>query len=193
MKKLITVLLLLPLMVMAQSSENPALSILPEVDGVPKYTEVINLDSSISQAELYNRARVWFIENYKSAKNVLQLEDKEAGILVGKGIIPILYDVRIFSKSKGDSFTMHQNLDVYHTIRVYTKKGRYKYEIEEINGKLNFEPLPDPLDMPIINRGYKGAPYLQIKMLQEVNKSILLTIESLKRGMQKPVTGKADW
>ena len=98
----------------------PDLHILPEVDGVPTYVEVINIDSSLSQTELFNRAKIWFVDNYNSAKNVIQMEDKESGILIAKGAIPIKYNAQI--ESNNDSISREINLDIYHTIKIYLKQ-----------------------------------------------------------------------
>jgi hypothetical protein len=50
------------------------------------YTEVIQVDS-ISKNELYNRAKLWFTTVYNSAKDVLQMDNKDEGQKIGKAII----------------------------------------------------------------------------------------------------------
>ncbi len=38
-----------------------------------------------SKDKLFNATRVWFSESFKSSKAVIDLEDKEQGIIIGKG------------------------------------------------------------------------------------------------------------
>lgn len=38
-----------------------------------------------SKDKIYNATRVWFSESFKSSKAVIDLEDKEQGIIIGKG------------------------------------------------------------------------------------------------------------
>ena len=165
------------------------LSILPEINGVPVYSQVIVVDSSTTQVELYNRAKMWFIDHYNSAKNVLQMEDKEVGLLAGKGIIPIEFDVKV--PSGNDSIIVHQYFDIYHTIKVYTKKGKYKFEVTDLKGIFNYKPIgnfqQEPMDFPLVNNGYKAAEYAQIQILMETNKAILETVASLQSAMNKPL------
>lgn len=52
------------------------------------YSEIIKVDSVKSQ-ELYIRAKVWFVHSFVSAKNVIQLDDKESGKIIGKGLFDV--------------------------------------------------------------------------------------------------------
>jgi len=38
--------------------------------------------------QIYNAARIWIAQNFKSAKSVIEMDSKEDGIIVGNGIIP---------------------------------------------------------------------------------------------------------
>ena len=192
MKKLLLLIIICsPVLAFTQT----VLSILPEINGIPTYSQVIVIDSSTTQAELYNRAKIWFVDHYNSAKNVLQMEDKEAGLLAGKGIIPIEFDVKV--PSGNDSITVRQYFDIYHTIKVYTKKGKYRFEITDLKGTFNYKSIgnfqQEPMDFPLVNKGYKAAEYAQIQVLQETDNAISQTVESLKKAMQKPITGNANW
>ncbi len=86
------------------------------------YTEVIKLDS-VSKEELYDRAKRFFVENYKSANDVIQLDDKENGEIVGKGVFKVNFNQGIAGI---------QPTSVYHTILIAVKDGRYKYEIKNL-------------------------------------------------------------
>jgi len=41
-----------------------------------------------SKEQIFNGTKIWIAENFKSAKAVLEYEDRDAGILIGNGIIP---------------------------------------------------------------------------------------------------------
>ncbi|MCA0933095.1 DUF4468 domain-containing protein [Lutimonas saemankumensis] len=90
------------------------------------YTDVIKIDGK-SGLELYNRSKDWFVENYNSANDVIQLDDKDRLKITGKGFFNEVIKVGM---AKLD-------LDVYHTISIQAKDGRYKYEISQIYWKWN--------------------------------------------------------
>ena len=71
------------------AQEKPDLNIVPEQDGIVRYSGVVQLDSSIKADDIFNRAKIWFVDNYKSANDVLQMEDKASGILPGKELLII--------------------------------------------------------------------------------------------------------
>ncbi|MGN6297923.1 MAG: DUF4468 domain-containing protein [Ginsengibacter sp.] len=193
MKKLIPLcLFFFPLLANSQVSND--LHILPEENSIPTYTQIITIDSA-TQTELFNRAKIWFVDHYNDAKNVLQINDKESGILAGKGIIPIQFNIKIFDGK--DSISARQSLDIYHTIKIFIKDGKYKFVITDLKGVFNYERIgnyqQEPTDFPLVNRGYKAVEYAQRQVLMQTNAAILKMIESLKEGMQKPVVGQTDW
>ena len=57
------------------------------------------------------RAKKWFVDNYKSAKDVIQLDDKENGEITGTGNFKISYYTR--------------KPYISHTISIFVKEGRY--------------------------------------------------------------------
>ena len=83
MKKIFFLIAIMNLSINSYSQEK-LVDILPLVNGEVVYTEVIKVDS-LNAKELYNRAKKWIVLNYKSANDVIQLDDKEDGILIGKG------------------------------------------------------------------------------------------------------------
>jgi len=84
------------------------------------YTEVVQVDS-VSQNHLYNRAKLWFATAYNSSNNVLQIDNKEEGELIGKAIIK--YE-QTFLAGSGQT-----NGNIKYTIEIFVKEGRYKYKI----------------------------------------------------------------
>lgn len=84
------------------------------------YSSVINVEG-INKEELYNRAKEWFVVTYNSAKDVLQMDDKVAGKIIGKGT------------SRGQYKFMLSNTSYYlnYTLSVTLKDGRYRYEFSQ--------------------------------------------------------------
>mgnify|MGYP003545391179 CR=1 FL=1 len=85
------------------------------------YSEVVQVDSITSKEEMFERARVWFATSFKDSKEVLQVSDKENGELIGRGVIPFISNVFVGSSATKGLISFD--------VRIYTKQGRYKYEI----------------------------------------------------------------
>ena len=84
------------------------------------YTQVIVIDSTTSKEELFDRARLWFNNNFTSSKEVIQVADRNYGEMVCRGIIP--YNTTI--NELRSAIVGEIRFDV----KIYFKKGRYKYE-----------------------------------------------------------------
>lgn len=76
-----------------------------------------------SKDVLYIRAHEWFAKTFVSAKEVIQMSDKEAGKLIGKGIVetPV--------RNGFGSITWHDY--VHYTISVDVKNGKYRCVISD--------------------------------------------------------------
>lgn len=90
------------------------------------YSEVVTVDSLTSKQELYSRAREWFAKTYNSSKDVVQMEDKESGKIIGKAITQVYY------KMLGMD---HEHGHINYTITIAVKDGKYKYEITDLHHK----------------------------------------------------------
>lgn len=82
------------------------------------FTDVVKVDSTIKKDELFNRARIWFSQTFNNSKAVLDIQDKEAGQLIGNGTIKTL--------GKNNSYVYNYGY-VSFSIKVLVKDGRYKY------------------------------------------------------------------
>jgi hypothetical protein len=116
MKILLTVIVLLTTVVILNGQEK-LLDILPIQDGVVTYTNVIQVEGN-NKEQLYERAKNWFVIMYKSSKDVIQLDDKENGNIIGKGNFRIVYYER--------------DPIINHTISLSVKDGRYKYVVNNL-------------------------------------------------------------
>ncbi len=91
-----------------------------ENSGKAVFTEVIALDS-VSSENLYNRARLFVSNNYKSSKTVTDLSDEKSSTIIIKAHI-----ITYFKAWAGGKFPVG---GFNYTLKVYCKENRYKYEI----------------------------------------------------------------
>lgn len=103
--------------------------IMPKVDGQYGYMEVITVDS-LNKDVLFNNAKTFFVDAFKSAKDVIQLDDKAEGKLIGKGIITVSGNQQ---KMMGHSW--ERKINAYFSIEILCKDNKYKYRIYDITLK----------------------------------------------------------
>jgi len=87
------------------------------------YEGVINIEEA-SATDLYVKANEWFAITFNSANNVIQMQDKDAGKLIGKGVIQ--------ARLKQYGSLKYSGLWNY-TLSINTREGRYKYSLTNIN------------------------------------------------------------
>ena len=159
------------------------------------YSEVIHVDSLANKQELFSRAREWFAKAYKSSTNVIQMEDKESGKIVGKALM------QVYHKALG---TEYQGGYINYTISIYMKDGRYKYEVTDFHhtGQLvsGGNRIPDyGACEKMINTTDKsmGVSYQKIYnyYLSQMDNNIKDLISGLKAAMSTKTTNtkKDDW
>lgn len=83
-----------------------------------EYSEVIQVEKA-SKNDLFNAARLWFADTFKSSDKVLELDDRESGTLVGRGWMTV---------DNGGLATRQ----LWTSIKIQCKEGRYKYTIYDI-------------------------------------------------------------
>src|ERR1035437_1354156 len=103
--------------------------ILPLKNGNIIYEKIVS--DSLSKKENYDNSKRAFVNIFKSAKDVIQMDDKENGEIIGKGITT--YHWRIFFKDKQlqnklDSFSQA----IKFTIDVISKDNKYRVKISDI-------------------------------------------------------------
>jgi len=86
-----------------------------EATGACVFQEVIDVPER-SADELHQSARVWFAEAYKSSQDVVQLDDPETNVIIGKAWSPL--------QDRGDR--------IWYTLKVECKDGRYRYTMYDV-------------------------------------------------------------
>lgn len=128
------------------------------------FSEVKTVDSTFTKDDLYLKTKMWFANTFKDAKEVIQLDDKENGIIIGKGSISIYHSQAVFAK-QGD-YTGY----IRFTIKVQVKDGRYKYELYNFvhSGKTaSFGLLTTdnncPVKISMTTQGWRDKSWNEIK------------------------------
>lgn len=173
---------LFPLLVLAQS------------DSLIKYGEVIPVIDT-EKGELFNRARAWYNEAFRDAKDVVQISDKESGELNGKGYMRISVPFKLLGQIH------YREINVQFNINVWLKDNRYKYELlnfeatDQPPGEYKYGYLKNTTVMPIKLQmvSQKKADLFWGDILRVTDEKAKSLIESLKARMLKPVTVNENW
>lgn len=94
---------------------------LPVNNGILRYEDVIEAPG-LSSNQLYQNAKLWFLNTFKSSKDVITFEDPQLGIISGNGLFTIYSD---FLNS-----TIDRN--VYFTVKIEVKENKFRYTISDL-------------------------------------------------------------
>ena len=138
-----------------------------------------------SQADLYVRAREWFATSFGSAKAVLEMDDKEAGKLIGNAHGE--YMQRFMGRESPTT--------LWRTINIQVKDGRFKYTISNFaTGTNKAQADARPVELAItpaaFDKSGKLVPYME-SMLSGIQASAEAQVKSLLIAMAS-AKGK-DW
>jgi hypothetical protein len=175
MKYIISITLLIPFLLNAQS------------DTLISFSDVISIDSTAKE-HLFQRARQWYNRTFVSSKDVLQIADKQTGELSGKGIIKSYYDYKIFGNEKPYECYYRFSLEIK------VKDNRYKYMFSNFIVEETLTPglgMPFPLtssdkspkSFPMISQKKVDAMYVSMK--KHLTEKVAVLIMTLKTEMAK--------
>lgn len=184
MKKLLFTVLLIVGFTSVQAQTPISYSEVVQVEGVPK-------------EDLYQRAREWFTDTFRSSNDVIQLDDKENGQIVGKGLFKYVQRYGIFV----------WDCTIRFTVSVAVKDGRYRYEINDFEHSadnannrlglgLNIGVVTNQMPAPPLNN--KAAKNHTEKVynyaVEQIDEQTEGFIVSLKKAMDSPtVVQSEDW
>lgn len=163
-----------------------------DTNGKIVYTEVIEMQN-VTKDALYSRAYEWFTKAFNSAQNVIQMQDKENGKIIGKGIFDDI-------NSPGPLGMAGVKGYVKFTISIYLKDGKYKYEITDFvhEGIWTGAPYGNPSNGGALENEKPdcGRSVISLGKWEKVkikaNECALLLIESLKKAMSVEAAGN-NW
>jgi len=166
---------------------------IPKVNGEYEYSSVITLDSSYKKDNLYRNVKLYFVDNYKSAKDVIQYDDKEQGKVIGKGSF-YLKDYQSLLITG-----ISETREIYYSTEIICKDGKYKYKLYDFsikrtiqsgNGSIEYSTMTIDEAYEATNKGMtkKMAIRLYDKMVDHLKSSI----EFLKLYMSKKESTNND-
>lgn len=140
---------------------------------------------------IYIAVKNYFTRAYNSANDVLQTDDKESGVIIGKGYYKHMYLGRTLG-------VVSTYLNAYHILRIDIKDGRLRAicsidQVEVYNGQnhhlkdvnvFNYAPFTDKR---YFDKGRQMEAFLSI--VDRMTQSINMLEESIKSGV---ITGESD-
>lgn len=183
MKYFLLLLLLLPAFAFSQTLVD---SIPFDSSNYARYEGIIEQPGS--QDELYNKGKIWLAEAFKDAKAVVRTADKEAGTIVGKGIVQYSFMYATVKKNKLSGMPVDGSANF--TIKLFFKEGKYKYVISDISYNDNYMAALGDRNVykAYVEIAAKNNSLANLNQFREINNSILLVIDDLKKKM----AAKAD-
>jgi hypothetical protein len=164
----------------------------PTKEGVLYYEGVVDVSPESKQADLYRTGRTWFVDTYVDAKEVLQLDDKADGKMMGKG----RYKYSFLNGINISAVTMR------FTLALDVKDGKYRYRIYNFSGDNENTSLLGganatnfyKLDYDQCLADYKAGKRTKynLKVLQGMDAQVVGIVASLQKTMAKPA-GKDDF
>lgn len=157
---------------------------IPLLNGKVIYESVVNVPGK-TKIELYANARQWFIDYFKTYKDVIQNDDKDAGLIVGKGVLTFEYRSSWGKINEFDQIT----------IQIECKDNKYRYRIydQELRSPtstdLNYYGTPENIielingkkkwgqDKSILRRELQGTDEIVKKVIASLINSMVLKHE----------------
>ncbi len=132
------------------------------------------------QSVLFTRAQLWVNDNFKSAKNVTQIADKEAGVLTGDGNL----DIQTHYTGMGMNALSPDVIKF--SFKILVRDGKYRYEFTNISseslGRL-YTSDKCPTKWPMVRQKKMDQMYKETKDVAMVE--LTKMIEGLKKAMVK--------
>ena len=136
-----------------------------------------------SQAELYAATKVWFSERFANSKNVIEVDEKEAGIVSGNGNTSFVAIVG--ANGLSESETLH------FTFKCQMKDGKYRLTIN------NFETYHEITGRSSIKHIFLNNEISKSESLKDyqnrVKKAVLEVYNTIETTLSKKINEKDDF
>ena len=159
------------------TAQNKLLGILPLQNGKITYSDEIQLQG-VSKDEIYKRTKHWFINTYSSGKDVIQLDDKENGEIIGKAC---------FKEKWPISFYTSMSVNVWKTIKIQIQNNLVRFEISDFRLKNYYL---QPQNQSITDCGIpleewnKGHNSKNMKFYPKINEQVNNIIKSFENAIE---------
>lgn len=146
---------------------------LPVKDGKVTYEIIDSVPGT--KAQIYSRAKMWLATAFKDAKEVVQVDDREAGELAAKGAFRFSYAAMMMNVDSRATFVL----------RLSARDGRYRAIVTDIIT----EQGTARAQMPIEHYNDKPDKKINKKVLEAVEKPVTDMLEDLQKKMRLPEDG----
>ena len=145
--------------------------------------EVVMVDSSMKAEQVYSIAKRWFVDSFRDAGEVIQLDDPAEKIIMGKGSGTVNWTMKGFgggTKAMAYSFS----------IEVQAKAGRYRVKLYDflMEGK-SIQDIPCCYGK--CDGAGKGFRDAGLQMCTDIFTRMDQLLLSLSQAMKSP--GSSDW
>jgi hypothetical protein len=202
MRKSISVLILIAFCIAAHGQSMEVKRMLQEIEGQWQlddnnnvtYQRIVEVPE-IKKDDIYNRVQNYFVYNYGSGKSVIQTQDKENGLVVGKGLYN---DVHV-----GISL-ITTYIDAWHIVRVDVKDGRARiiltlteYDKKLVGGDTppSYVTMKVEQEFPINGKGMFKT--VMGKAFYKTHLHALATLDAIEKAIKEGNTSKqienSDW
>lgn len=166
-------------------SQDKLYDVMPLKEGKIIYEGVVSVDST-KQSELQRAAKKWFIDTYKSSKDVIGLDEPDE--IMGKGVIKTTHQAGFM--------TMYQ-IDVQHTVDLQFKDGKYRYSITDFRTKFVVPGIgnvpPRMVDITLEEWADGSHKNNERKYITKVDAEMKTLIQSLESALKSASKAKKDW
>lgn len=157
------------------------------------YSKVITTDS-VGKNAIYVAVKDWLASTYKSAKDVIQMDDKDAGLIIGKANFDYSYGGLIYACYSGY---------IDYSIKIQVKDNRYKVEVTGFNhivqsgkGKnceLGLITTDEVHSTKGGQKNYDNKVWADIKIkAEEYSNTIFLSLENKTKDLKK-ASDNGNW
>ena len=177
-KLLFIISLLIPTVTFSQTKTINPDSIFKVIDGRYTIEKIVPVENVVKN-NLYQKGLRWLVMTYRSANNVIQLQDSINGEIIGKGNL--------------NAICWNKKIDVEHTIDILFKDGRFKVVVNQliitIHNSANGIDYPHTESIETLKLNGKD----KLKLYTAVNDEIEKLINDLTKSMQSESKAKEDW
>jgi hypothetical protein len=177
-KLLFIISLLIPTVTFSQTKTINPDSIFKVIDGRYTIEKIVPVEN-VSKNNLYQRGLRWLVMSYRSANNVIQLQDSINGEIIGKGNL--------------NTICWNKKIDVEHTIDIIFKDGRFKVIVNQliitIHNSANGIDYPHTESIETLKLNGKD----KLKLYTAVKDEIEKLINDLTRSIKNESKPSDDW
>lgn len=136
-------------------------------DGQIFYEQIDSLPG-MSQSEIYKRSRAWVADAFKDAKEVIQLDSKEDGEIIGKGNFTFYYTM----------LALPVKSTCFFTIKLSSRDGKHRSQVYNVTAvaESNYQVKMDKLLA-------KPNTQQNRKIINEINKGVLSMFADLRAAL----------